>query len=60
MHLQEICLVTYRCHVFVRVMGQSNVHSLPSTDGVGERLHGDRDDDGSGGRWRETVRAILA
>lgn len=59
-HLQEVCLVTYRCHIFVRVMGQSDVRSLPSTDGVGERLHGDRDDVSSGGRWRETVRAILA
>lgn len=33
---------------------------LPSADGVGEWLHGDRDDDSSGGRRREAVRAILA
>lgn len=33
---------------------------LTLADGVGERLHGDRDDDGAGGGRREAVRALLA
>lgn len=33
---------------------------LPSADGVGERLHGDRDDDGPGGGRGEAVRPLLA
>lgn len=30
------------------------------SDGLGERLHSDSDDDSAGGGWREAVREILA